>query len=173
MERIVKIDSVAQYLSLRGLKHQHPLIAVMDLSTAKPMPAQTFHFGVYTVFLKELKCGELKYGRSHYDYQEGTLVFIGPGQVVGVSPKTKTLKPKGWALMFHPDLIKGTAKLKTNRIGRFISHQLQPDRKRMPGAKGTRNQLKCIRQLPHKLRYSFMLQPVEIYGWHSPKNNDK
>lgn len=116
MERIVKIDHVAQYLTLRGQKPQHPLIAVVDLSKAKPMPAQTFQFGVYTVFLKELKCGELKYGRSHYDYQEGTLVFIGPGQVVGVSPKTKTLKPKGWALMFHPDLIKGTT------LGRNIQH---------------------------------------------------
>lgn len=36
------------------------------------------NFGFYTVFLKDAKCGELRYGKNTYDYQEGTLVFIGP-----------------------------------------------------------------------------------------------
>jgi len=108
MEEIVKIESVAAYNKLRGVETLHPLITVLDLSKAKPMPAQTFNFGLYTVYLKELNCGELKYGRNHYDYQEGTLVFIAPGQVIGVPPKIKTFEPKGWALLFHPDLIKGT-----------------------------------------------------------------
>jgi AraC-like DNA-binding protein len=55
-----------------------------------------------------LACGELKYGRGHYDYQEGTLVFIAPGQVLAVQKGVKTFEPKGWALLFHPELIKGT-----------------------------------------------------------------
>ncbi len=93
---------------MRGASTLHPLITVLDLSTANPMPAQTFNFGLYAVYLKELKCGELKYGRNHYDYQEGTLVFIAPGQVLSVQPKVKTFEAKGWALLFHPDLIKGT-----------------------------------------------------------------
>ncbi|MCF2505292.1 AraC family transcriptional regulator [Dyadobacter sp. CY107] len=108
MEQIVKFDSVASYNNMRGVKTQHPLVTVLDLSKAEPMPAKTFNFGLYAVYLKELDCGELKYGRSHYDYQEGTLVFIAPGQVMGVLPGVKTFEPKGWALLFHPDLIKGT-----------------------------------------------------------------
>ena len=108
MTEIVKIESVAQYNAMRGAQTLHPLITVLDLSTVKPMPAQTFNFGLYAVYLKELECGELKYGRNHYDYQEGTLVFIGPGQVLGVQPKVTTFEAKGWALLFHPDLIKGT-----------------------------------------------------------------
>ena len=71
---------------------------------------------MYAIYLKELDCGELKYGRNHYDYQEGTLVFIAPGQVMGVQPKVKTFEPKGWALLFHPDLIKGTS------LGKHIQH---------------------------------------------------
>lgn len=59
-------------------------------------------------YLKELKCGELKYGRNQYNYQEGTLVFIAPGQVMVVQPNIKTFEPKGWALLFDPELIKGT-----------------------------------------------------------------
>ncbi|MCF2518840.1 AraC family transcriptional regulator [Dyadobacter sp. CY351] len=108
MEEIVKLDSVAAYNNMRGVKTQHPLVTLLDLSKAEPMPAKTFNFGLYAVYLKELDCGELKYGRSHYDYQEGTLVFIAPGQVMGVLPGVKTFEPKGWALLFHPDLIKGT-----------------------------------------------------------------
>lgn len=114
MEEIVKLDNVAQYNSMRGVETLHPLITVLDLSKAKPMPAKTFNFGLYAVYLKELNCGELKYGRNHYDYQEGTLVFIAPGQVLGIPPNVKTFEPKGWALLFHPDLIKGTS------LGRHI-----------------------------------------------------
>lgn len=108
MEEIVKLESVTAYNKMRGVATLHPLITVIDLSKAQPMAARTFNFGLYAVYLKELNCGELKYGRSNYDYQEGTLVFIAPGQVLGVQPKVKTFEPKGWALLFHPDLIKGT-----------------------------------------------------------------
>lgn len=109
MEEIVKLDSVTGYNKMRGVETLHPLITVIDLSKATPMPAQTFHFGLYAIYLKELKCGELKYGRNNYDFQEGTLVFIAPGQVMGVQPGVQTFDPKGWAILFHPDLIKGTA----------------------------------------------------------------
>ncbi len=114
MDEIVKIDSVTAYNNMRGVETLHPLVTVLDLSKAEPMPAKTFNFGIYAVYLKELKCGELKYGRSHYDYQEGTLVFIAPGQVMGVQPNVKTFEPKRWALLFHPELIKGTS------LGRHI-----------------------------------------------------
>ena len=108
MEEIVKLESIAQYNNMRGVETLHPLITVLDLSKAKPMPASTFNFGLYAVYLKELNCGELRYGRNHYDYQEGTLVFIAPGQVLGVQPKQITYEAKGWALLFHPDFIRGT-----------------------------------------------------------------
>ena len=116
MEGIVKLETVAAYNKMRGVETLHPLVTILDLSKAKPMPAQTFNFGLYAIYLKELDCGELKYGRNHYDYQEGTLVFIAPGQVMGVQPKVKTFEPKGWALLFHPDLIKGTS------LGKHIQH---------------------------------------------------
>ncbi|MCF2502057.1 helix-turn-helix transcriptional regulator [Dyadobacter sp. CY107] len=124
MEEIVKLDSVAAYNNMRGVKTQHPLVTLLDLSEAEPMPAKTFNFGLYAVYLKELNCGELKYGRSHYDYQEGTLVFIAPGQVMGVQPGVKTFEPKGWALLFHPDLIKGTPLGKLIQDYSFFSYDV-------------------------------------------------
>jgi AraC family transcriptional activator of pobA len=109
MEKIVKIESVSQYNKLRGVETHHPLVSVIDLSKTQPMPAQTFNFGIYAIYLKENVCGELRYGRKTYDYEEGTLVFVAPGQVLGVQRNVTTFEPKGWALLFHPDLIKGTS----------------------------------------------------------------
>ncbi|WP_018612293.1 helix-turn-helix domain-containing protein [Segetibacter koreensis] len=124
MNEIVKIETVAQYNAMRGVPTKHPLITVLDLSKAQPMAAKTFNFGLYAVYLKELECGELKYGRNHYDYQEGTLVFIGPGQVLGVQPKVTTFDAKGWALLFHPDLIKGTSLAKHIQDYSFFSYDV-------------------------------------------------
>ena len=107
-----------------GASTLHPLVTVLDLSTLNPMPAQNFNFGVYAVFMKELKCGELKYGRNHYDCQEGTLVFISPGQVLGVQSNTNSFAAKGWALLFHPDLIKGSSLGKHIQDYSFFSYDV-------------------------------------------------
>lgn len=124
MEEIVKLESIAQYNNMRGVETLHPLITVLDLSKAKPMPASTFNFGLYAIYLKELNCGELRYGRNHYDYQDGTLVFIAPGQVLGVHPKQTTYEAKGWALLFHPDFIRGTTLGKHIQDYSFFSYDV-------------------------------------------------
>jgi AraC-like DNA-binding protein len=67
------------------------------------------HFDIYCIVLKEVQCGDLKYGRHYYDYQEGALVFISPGQVIEVENDRGLYQPLGHALAFHPDLIRGTA----------------------------------------------------------------
>lgn len=59
-------------------------------------------------FLKDIKCGDLRYGCNYYDYQEGTLVFAAPGQIMEVETDGKVYQPKGYALVFHPDLVHGT-----------------------------------------------------------------
>jgi AraC family transcriptional regulator, transcriptional activator of pobA len=124
MSAIVKLDSVDTYNKIRGITTLHPLVTVIDLSKANPMPSATVNFGLYAIYLKELNCGELKYGRSYYDYQEGTLVFVAPGQVVGIPPAVATFVPKGWALLFHPDLIKGTALGKRMQEFSFFSYDV-------------------------------------------------
>jgi AraC family transcriptional regulator, transcriptional activator of pobA len=124
MADIVNIESVTQYNNMRGASTLHPLVTMLDLSKAQPMPAKTFNFGLYAVYLKEMKCGTLKYGRNHYDYQEGTLVFVAPGQILGVQPGVKTFAPQGWALLFHPDLIKGTTLGKSIQEFSFFSYDV-------------------------------------------------
>lgn len=108
VEEIIKLDSISQYNAMRGVETSHPLVSVIDMSKAKATQNLRINFGFYCVFLKEVKCGDLRYGCNFYDYQEGTLVFVAPGQIVGVNSK-EVIQPKGWALIFHPDLIRGTA----------------------------------------------------------------
>ncbi len=109
MDNIKRFETVNDYNAFNNTETLHPLVSVIDLSNAKPRHASNMYFGLYTVFLKEVKCGDLRYGKQTYDYQEGTLVFIAPGQLVSVENSPEIYQPKGYALVFHPDLIHGTS----------------------------------------------------------------
>lgn len=109
MEEIARLDHVYQYNELMGIETLHPLVSVIDMSKCPRMRHSRRLYGFYCIFLKDVKCGDLRYGRNYYDYQEGTLVFTAPGQVVGVEDNGEVFQPKGWALLFHPDLIRGTS----------------------------------------------------------------
>jgi AraC family transcriptional regulator, transcriptional activator of pobA len=63
----------------------------------------------YVVAIKESVCGDIKYGANYYDYQEGTIVFMAPGQVIGINNDAENFHPKGRGLFFHPDLIHDTS----------------------------------------------------------------
>jgi AraC family transcriptional regulator, transcriptional activator of pobA len=108
MENILLIDTVGQFNALNNHETLHPLVSVVDLSKADKRTHQRTNYGFYAVYLKEIKCGDLKYGCNYYDYEEGTLVFVGPGQVIGVE-NNEYFQPRGLALVFHPDLLRGTS----------------------------------------------------------------
>ncbi|TDO22490.1 helix-turn-helix domain-containing protein [Pedobacter duraquae] len=107
MEEIIRIDNITAYNKLRGVDTLHPLVTVIDVSKVKQLSPGTYNFNLYCIYLKELKCGALLYGRSQYDYEEGTFLAIGPGQVIGIPEAAIVPEPKGWALLFHPDFLKG------------------------------------------------------------------
>jgi AraC family transcriptional regulator, transcriptional activator of pobA len=114
MDSILRFETIADYNAFNNNETLHPLVSVVDLSKANPRQLSRMYFGFYTIFLKDVKCGDLVYGRHTYDYQEGTLVFLGPGQVAGMKSSGETYQPKGYALVFHPDLLNGSA------LGRHI-----------------------------------------------------
>jgi AraC family transcriptional activator of pobA len=105
-----RLESVTQFNSERGQQTLHPLITVLDQSKSQPIRVTKFISELYVIFLKNEKCADLRYGRSHYDYQEDSLIFLSPGQVAGFDEENgTTIQPNGWALAFHPDMIRGTA----------------------------------------------------------------
>lgn len=124
MGEIVKLNTIHEYNMAIGVETLHPLVSVVDFSTLKFLQHGRKNFGFYCIFLKQLKCGELSYGRSTYDYQEGTLVFVAPGQVAGIDDDEETLNPQGWALMFHPDLLRGTSLGRKMKDYNFFSYEV-------------------------------------------------
>lgn len=108
-ETVTHIDTISEYNKRLGVECLHPLVSVIDFSKCQPLFHERNVFGFYCVFLKDVQCGDIIYGKQKYDYQEGTIVCIAPGQVIGIENNGHKFQPKGWALCFHPDLIHGTS----------------------------------------------------------------
>ena len=128
MQKVYKFDTVAEYNALNDHETLHPLVSVIDFSKSKPWSwpgGKTIkvNYGLYCIFLKEIMCGDLKYGCTYYDYHEGTLVFISPGQIVEVENFGDNFQPKGYALIFHPELIYGTALARLMQDYTFFGYQ--------------------------------------------------
>jgi len=128
MEEIYRFDTIDDYNALNNHETLHPLVSIIDFSKAKPRTwgrekKVRIHYGLYCIFLKDIKCGDLKYGRAYYDYQEGTLVFVSPGQVMEIENDGKVYQPKGHALVFHSDLILGTNLAGSINKYHFFSYQ--------------------------------------------------
>lgn len=114
MQEVINIDSVKKYNELKGIDTRHPLISVFDSSIATPLQEGKFRFNFYAIFLKGVNGCDMLYGRNIYDYEEGSMVFVGPGQFVEIK-SIKNYNPKGKALIFHPEFIHGTS------LGKIIS----------------------------------------------------
>ncbi len=123
MDEIKRFETINDYNVFNNNETLHPLVSVVDLSKANPRQGSKMYFGFYTIFLKDVKCGDLHYGRHTYDYQEGTLVFMSPGQMAGMNSNGETYQPKGYALVFDADLIHGTSLGKRIRDFTFFSYQ--------------------------------------------------
>lgn len=105
---ILQIESIDQYNKLFDLETRHPLVSVADISRPEQLKPHRMNVCFYALFLKESNCGRMTYGRTYYDYQEGTVVCYGPGQIVGIDNVEGIQPPKARGLLFHPDLLRRT-----------------------------------------------------------------
>lgn len=129
MNEVIYFNTVSDYNDSCNVETLHPLISIIDLSKAPPRKWEAgstvkMNFGIYAIFLKDVVCGDIRYGKNYYDYQEGTLVFVGPGQAWDVAYEVSYYQPKGHVLIFHPDLIKGTSLGKSIENFKFFSYRI-------------------------------------------------
>ena len=108
MENILEMPSVKDYNDNLGVATLHPLVSVVDMSELECIRHSLKRFGFYCIILKHLGCGDVTYGRSAYDYNDGSLVFVAPNQMAGANDGKVSYDTKGWILMFHPDLLRNT-----------------------------------------------------------------
>lgn len=117
MKDILNIESISQFHEILGwTPPAHPLISLIDENEAMSKSDWNddlfnirFSLNMYSIMYKDKISGSIGYGRSTYDFQEGTLVFSSPGQVFTAPSKEDLKGKKGWTLLFHPDLIRKSA----------------------------------------------------------------
>lgn len=125
MDKIIRLDTIKDYNDFIGLPTPHPLVSVINASQIKPLHHARKSIGFYVVYLKDIKCADLiKYGRKYYDFQEETLVFAAPGQVIGNEDNGVPFQPKGWWLTFQPELLNGTPLGKHIKDYTFFSYDV-------------------------------------------------
>ena len=114
---IQKIKTISEYHQLRGLpKPDHPLISLINFDTAKYLPEEpvTWVMGFYSIAMKRNFGAKIKYGQQEYDFDEGIMFFMSPGQVFSIEvDKSKPYNPSGWMLLVHPDFLWNTSLAKT------------------------------------------------------------
>lgn len=105
-----RIKTISQYHQVMGLpKPAHPLISVINFNAIRQLPFNesiNMVFDFYSISLKRDFNAKMKYGQQQYDFDEGIMFFISPGQVFGIElEKNETIKHSGWLLLVHPDFL--------------------------------------------------------------------
>jgi len=110
MSNIIKFKSITEIHSAAGLdKPKHPLISVyrhhpdeklIDYSNMR------ITSDLFSISMKDGIKGTFGYGRNTYDFDEGAMIFLAPGQAFSIDNVEVERDNNGWMLMFHPDLIR-------------------------------------------------------------------
>ena len=127
MKNVLKINTVGDYLRLRNQEVLHPLVGIVDFDKLgeenySNKDYDAFHYKCYAIFLKDAKGCKMHYGGKPYDYDEGTLVFMAPNQTIELGGFDPDYVPKGYAIIFHPDLLLGTDLGKKMSAYNFFSY---------------------------------------------------
>lgn len=108
MPKILNVNKTSDYSRYHGLTDRHPLVTVIDFSKISPIRHSLNKYGVYGVFVLDDNDLDLTYGCGKYDYKDGSLICVAPGQIGGKEDNGERSSIGGWAMLFHPDLIRGT-----------------------------------------------------------------
>jgi AraC family transcriptional activator of pobA len=108
-QNIKKINSIRELHSFMGLTSPlNPLLTIIDHSQTQNQSQsneQKLILSFYNISIKRSFKGKLKYGKNHYDFDDGTMSFIAPNQIISID-REEDRNNDGWSLLFHPDLIR-------------------------------------------------------------------
>ncbi|MEL6989617.1 MAG: AraC family transcriptional regulator, partial [Bacteroidota bacterium] len=104
MSDIIRLKHISDVHDFYGMeKPQHPLVSLIPINDKVANHDYgdfKYSFDFYQIILKEGVAGSLVYGRNSYDFQEGTILFLKPNQVVKVEDPSTINESKGWTLFF-------------------------------------------------------------------------
>jgi len=124
-----RVKTISEFHQLRGMpKPEHPLISVVDLETLEPLhitEPQSLVLDLYSIFIKRGLGAKFRYGQQDYDFAEGVMFFMAPGQVFGVEVESHSAaKLSGWMLHVHPDFLWNTPLAKTIKQYEYFDYSV-------------------------------------------------
>jgi len=124
-----RIKTISEYHQVMGLpRPEHPLISVINFESIKHLPYDesiSVVFNFYSISLKRDFNARMKYGQQEYDFDDGIMFFISPGQVFGMEiEKNAVLRHTGWLLLIHPDFLWNTPLATAIRQYEYFSYSV-------------------------------------------------
>ena len=128
-KRLQRIKTISEYHRLRGMSPpEHPLISLIDYGAMEHSPENnpvSWVFDFYSISLKRDFHAKMKYGQQEYDFDEGTMFFMAPGQVFSIeAEKNPVSKKSGWILLVHPDFLWNTPLAKTIKQYEYFGYSV-------------------------------------------------
>ncbi|MGN7810316.1 MULTISPECIES: helix-turn-helix domain-containing protein [Flavobacterium] len=106
-----RVKSISEFHEFRDLpKPEHPLVSVYnfeDLKYLNKEEPKSLILDFYSIALKRNANAKMRYGQQEYDFKEGVLLFIAPGQVFSIEGNSE-LQHTGYSLLIHPDFLWNT-----------------------------------------------------------------
>jgi AraC-like DNA-binding protein len=110
MSDIIYIENINDLdIWIEGLTHRHPLIEIINFSQAIiSIPDQKVRIksGLYTIMYKKHHIGDSFYGNEKLDFKESSVLCMRPEQVISFHSESMQIRPEGYMVFFHPELIK-------------------------------------------------------------------
>ena len=126
-KKIIRFPTISEYHKYRGLpKPSYPLVSLIDYSSITAAPELndvSYVFDFYSISLKRDFDAKIKYGQQDYDFDEGIMFFMAPGQVFSIEvQKVSSVRRTGWMLLVHPDFLWNTPLSKNIRLYEYFDY---------------------------------------------------
>ena len=119
--------TISEYHQFRGLpRPEHPMVSVINFESITHIrddEPKSIVQDFYAIALKKNINCKMNYGQQEYDFDEGTMFFISPGQVYSIQANA-ALTHMGWLLLIHPDFFWNTSLSKTIKQYEYFSYSV-------------------------------------------------
>jgi len=126
MKEVRRLKSITDFHRVRGLQPpEHPLISVVNYADVKLYPENNninWVLDFYSISLKRDLAVKFRYGQQQYDFDEGVMFFIAPGQVFNIEVPREQPQKSGWMLLIHPDFFWNTSLAKGIKQYEFFGY---------------------------------------------------
>ena len=108
MKTILKVDNPNVYARYVGAPVLHPQLALISYDEVSPFRNSLNNYGVYGLFIQQQFPKYLSYGTKSIVVADSSIIAVAPGQIGGGEDNGTPLYINGWALLWSPELLKGS-----------------------------------------------------------------